>query len=1471
MAEECYFKSQFECEKVVKKQDLSTLTAKRIENVIKCSKQYEDNIHEELQTNFENDRNFVVKAHRSCVDKYCHPKRVKTALKRKQTDCGEGTSGIPTKRWRRSELPQFCFKQHCLYCGEECKLTKDPKNPSRWRAAFVCRQVEKRGHKSLKEEILDKCDERKDKWASEVRVRLGGAVSDLHAADARYHVDCRAKFTSRNTTAAAIKVIQSGPGEVDKALESVIWTLDKDLSRIWNSVELYSLYAENGGTATRRLLISKLSEHYKEELLVLSSPGIATILAFKSHASKALHVISDFEDDDSDFAVTKVTKKIYQEVGEMTPDRDKYCTRLNHETASANVSSTVLNLLARLSPKLDNSLPALLIGNIITAVLTNYPTQLQIALGVLLRDSKELVKSMSDFGVTCTYDELLRFKKSAAAAAAKNTELTAISDAREGLVQVVVDNFDADIASQNGKVSTHSLAVLMTQPDISPCQNDREIPRLKKTEMSSQIDYELDIMRYNGPKKPEMPLQYQKRQVLPLRVLAHMVVSQRRANEGNLSFLTDVVQHDDCPEFNGYNTRLCRENGEVLQPRTKAVYLPLIDMPPAHPDTMMTAMCKAQKMSEKAGQNFTFITADQQLYKVAVEVQWAYPDLFPRVIPRLGGMHMLMSYVGAVGTLMAESGLAEILASAFGGVGKMLTGKKFPMNMRAMRMLVEELLRDIVGQGQLKCHDDLMAVLDDLADRSRTAKTWVDIFIKPVLIMMVYVRAEREGDWSLHLQAVKLMLPYFFASRHVNYARYGVYYLRSMEALPENVLNHCMDGSHVMRHIQGFWNGMWSDMFIETTFMRYGHGKSGIIGITLKPETLKTWALSLHVCGQLVGDIATMRENDKSSSNKTVHKEESKARIAADKIDREELRRKLETIINPLDPDSHPDNIVNVVTGQLAPPSVNVDKAVDIGTRQFKEFESKLPEGFYDTISMKVETMAVMKKSIDVGDTKVYDTNLIYSRVIGLQGSSREVSLSNVLSYELSPVPTALFDDSGEMRTAKSKSELKKQIKVEVSARHALQEPSCTVIDGCALLWIPTWPSPTLTQPPIVMDFVTKFKRKVEERLRSGDVYLVFDRYVDYSTKCSTRISRGNACSRVFQLSPTSPLPSQKLALTVTQNKKQLIDMICKDLKNDTDFITKHKLVITGEDETPVEINPGGIVIQRRDMSTTHEEADNIIVQQAIKLAADEQKTVRVLADDTDVFILLLHHYQQQALTTKMVMESPIKERAVIDIPATVGKFGDIIPAMLAGHALTGCDTVGAYFGIGKGTMLKVLKRNERLPLDLIGTVDADWQDVISQATAFVATCYGQPTATSMTEARINVWTARTGRPGATSTPNLASLPPTTEAFSENVKRAHLQTSIWKGALQSSPPTLDATEFGFIKNEETKSLMPVTVPANMQLAPDNILKLIRCTCASGNPCKSSGCGCNKAKLACTVFCSCRASIECRNDQTRTAS
>lgn len=81
--------------------------------------------------------------------------------------------------------------------------------------------------------------------------------------------------------------------------------------------------------------------------------------------------------------------------------------------------------------------------------------------------------------------------------------------------------------------------------------------------------------------------------------------------------------------------------------------------------------------------------------------------------------------------------------------------------------------------------------------------------------------------------------------------------------------------------------------------MRYGHGPGGIVGITLKPSTLKRWALSLHICSQLVKDVTGMRESD-SQQTVTVHKEEMPARIQSDAVDREKLRKRLITGIDPM-------------------------------------------------------------------------------------------------------------------------------------------------------------------------------------------------------------------------------------------------------------------------------------------------------------------------------------------------------------------------------------------------------------------------------------------------------------------------------------------------------------------------------------------------------------------------------------------
>ena len=59
-------------------------------------------------------------------------------------------------------------------------------------------------------------------------------------------------------------------------------------------------------------------------------------------------------------------------------------------------------------------------------------------------------------------------------------------------------------------------------------------------------------------------------------------------------------------------------------------------------------------------------------------------------------MHTLMSFVGCIGTFMANTGLSDLLKSAFGGVEKMLPGKNFLQVTIALRICVEEILRSIM-------------------------------------------------------------------------------------------------------------------------------------------------------------------------------------------------------------------------------------------------------------------------------------------------------------------------------------------------------------------------------------------------------------------------------------------------------------------------------------------------------------------------------------------------------------------------------------------------------------------------------------------------------------------------------------------------------------------------------------------------------------------------------------------------------
>lgn len=59
-----------------------------------------------------------------------------------------------------------------------------------------------------------------------------------------------------------------------------------------------------------------------------------------------------------------------------------------------------------------------------------------------------------------------------------------------------------------------------------------------------------------------------------------------------------------------------------------------------------------------------------------------------------------MSHIGSISVLITGTGVNEILDKAFGGIPKMLTGKRYLQNLRALRMLMEELSRPLSKDGK---------------------------------------------------------------------------------------------------------------------------------------------------------------------------------------------------------------------------------------------------------------------------------------------------------------------------------------------------------------------------------------------------------------------------------------------------------------------------------------------------------------------------------------------------------------------------------------------------------------------------------------------------------------------------------------------------------------------------------------------------------------------------------------------------
>ena len=144
------------------------------------------------------------------------------------------------------------------------------------------------------------------------------------------------------------------------------------------------------------------------------------------------------------------------------------------------------------------------------------------------------------------------------------------------------------------------------------------------------------------------------------------------------------------------------------------------------------------------------------------------------------------------------------------------------------------------------------------------------------------------------------------------------------------------------------------------------------------------------------------------------------------------------------------------------------------------------------------------------------------------------------------------------MRINGNKADLKNVLKVDVSAR-TQDNPDAVIVDGCAMLYAVYWPT-----DGTVEDLLQSIKTYLKQYDEASTLYLIFDRYFEFSPKGGTRQSRAAKMMNNHELFPGAPLPAQKNVLGSYITKQKLILLIVEELKNHFMHQNRVKVVITG-------------------------------------------------------------------------------------------------------------------------------------------------------------------------------------------------------------------------------------------------------------------------------------------------------------------
>jgi hypothetical protein len=251
-----------------------------------------------------------------------------------------------------------------------------------------------------------------------------------------------------------------------------------------------------------------------------------------------------------------------------------------------------------------------------------------------------------------------------------------------------------------------------------------------------------------------------------------------------------------------------------------------------------------------------------------------------------------------------------------------------------------------------------------------------------------------------------------------------------------------------------------------------------------------------------------------------------------------------------------------------------------------------------------------------------------------------------------------------------------------------------------------------------------------------------------------------------------------------------------------------------------------------------------------------------VVANDTDILILLIYHFKATMADMYMLMDTNTgknKGPKIISIRSVHEKLGaSVVGQLLVIHALSGCDTTSALYGLGKVSVFKKITSTAKLMefVDIVGCPTASQSDVAAAGCKLLTVLYGGEVSNSLNKLRHSSYMNMCATSSTRPIPE--RLPPTENAAYYHCLRTHIQVVQWHTL---STDALKPQEWGWKVTDDGKY---EPIPSSQEPGPEDLLKVIRCSCKLLSQCTSNNCTCRKNGLVCMSACGKCHGVDCSN-------